>query len=127
MHELSVCHAMVTQLEGIARGHGARGVRRVYLSIGPLSGVEPQLLAQAFPLACAGSLARLAELTIETLPVRVHCDTCGEDSPALPNRLVCGVCGDWHTRLISGDELLLTSVELIKSQVQDTRGKIQGR
>jgi hydrogenase nickel incorporation protein HypA/HybF len=124
---------MITQVETIARAHGARGVRRVYLSIGPLSGVEPQLLAQAFPLACAGTVAQQAELNIESLPVRVHCDTCGEETPARPNRLVCGVCGDWHTRIISGDELLLTSVELIKNQVQDknqiqdTRGKIQGK
>lgn len=28
------------------------------------------------------------------------------------NRLLCGACGDWHTRIISGDELLLESVEL---------------
>ena len=115
MHELSVCQAMITQVETIARTHGARGVRRVYLSIGPLSGVEPQLLAQAFPLACTGTVAQQAELNIESLPVRVHCDTCGEETPARPNRLVCGVCGDWHTHIISGDELLLTSVELITS------------
>jgi hydrogenase nickel incorporation protein HypA/HybF len=29
------------------------------------------------------------------------------------NRLLCGACGDWHTQVISGDELLLESVELI--------------
>lgn len=115
VHELSVCQAMVTQVETIARAHGARGVRCVYLRIGPLSGIEPQLLAQAFPLACAGTVAQQADLCIETLPLRVHCDTCGEESPALPNRLVCGVCGDWHTHLISGDELLLTGVEIITS------------
>ncbi len=115
MHELSVCQAMVTQVETIARTHGARGVRRVFLRVGPLSGVEPQLLAQAFPLACAGTVVQQADLCIETLPLRVHCDTCGEESPALPNRLVCGACGDWHTKIISGDELLLTSVELITS------------
>jgi hydrogenase nickel incorporation protein HypA/HybF len=28
------------------------------------------------------------------------------------NRLTCAACGDWHTRVISGDELLLESVEL---------------
>jgi hydrogenase nickel incorporation protein HypA/HybF len=28
------------------------------------------------------------------------------------NRLLCGACGDWHTQVIGGDELLLESVEL---------------
>jgi hydrogenase nickel incorporation protein HypA/HybF len=42
----------------------------------------------------------------------VSCQTCGAESAALPNRLVCGACGDWRTTLLSGDELILESVEL---------------
>jgi hydrogenase nickel incorporation protein HypA/HybF len=26
--------------------------------------------------------------------------------------LLCGTCGDYHTRLLSGDEMLLASLEL---------------
>jgi hydrogenase nickel incorporation protein HypA/HybF len=44
--------------------------------------------------------------------VRVRCEQCGAESEASPNRLLCGACGDYHTRLLSGDELLLVSVEL---------------
>lgn len=113
MHELSVCQGMLGQVEAIARSHHASGVRRIRVQVGPLSGVEPQLLEQAFPLARAGTVAEQAELVIESLPVRVHCETCGRDSDAAPNRLLCAACGDWHTRLVSGDELLLASVELV--------------
>jgi len=113
MHELSVCQGMLGQVEAIARSHQASAVRRIRVQVGPLSGVEPRLLEQAFPLACAGTVAERAELVIERLPVRVHCETCGSDSDAAPNRLLCGSCGDWHTRLVSGDELLLASVELV--------------
>ena len=31
---------------------------------------------------------------------------------ATVNRLLCGACGDYHTRLLSGDEMILASVEL---------------
>lgn len=113
MHELSVCQGMLGQVEAIARSHRASEVRRIRVQVGPLSGVEPRLLEQAFPLACAGTVAEHAELVIENLPVRVHCDSCGSDSDATANRLLCGACGDWHTRLVSGDELLLASVELV--------------
>lgn len=113
MHELSVCQGMLGQIEAIARSHRASGVRRIRVQVGPLSGIEPRLLEQAFPLARAGTVAEHAELVIESLPVRVHCDTCDSDSDAAPNRLLCGTCGDWHTRLVSGDELLLASVELV--------------
>lgn len=112
MHELSVCQSLLTQVTDLARDQHANVVHKIVIRIGPLAGVEPGLLLQAFPLASAGTLAEAAELVIEELPLRVRCETCGAESAALPNRLVCGACGDWHTRLVSGDEMVLASVEL---------------
>jgi hydrogenase nickel incorporation protein HypA/HybF len=130
MHELAVCQGMLDQVTRIAAEHHAVGVSLIRLRIGPLSGLEPGLLQQAFPLACAGTLAEAAELAIETAAIRVRCETCGEETEAAPNRLLCGSCGDWHTRVVSGDELLLMSVELIQNEIQneiqDPRYKIQG-
>ena len=116
MHELSVCQAMLTQVTNLAREQRANKVHRIVLRVGPLAGVEPGLLQQAFPLASAGTLAQEAQLVIEELPLRVRCETCGAESAARPNRLVCGACGDWHTRLLSGDEMLLASVELSREE-----------
>ena len=89
MHELSVCQALVRQLRDIAREQRAARITRVVVQIGPLSGVEPELLRHAYPVASAGSPAADAALILEPLPIRIH-----------------------RTRLISGDELLLVSVEL---------------
>jgi len=113
MHELSVCQALVGQVENLLKDHYAHRVAQITLGIGPLSGVEPNLLEQAYTIARAGTVAGEAELIVESIPVRVHCDTCGAETSVLPNRLVCGECGDWHTRLISGDECMLMSVEFI--------------
>ena len=112
MHELSVCQGMLRQVDAIAAREGAQQVTRIRVSVGPLSGVEPRLLAQAFPIARAGGIAADAELELDTLPIRVKCETCGAESNASVNRLLCGQCGDYHTQLLSGDELLLASVEL---------------
>ena len=71
MHELSVCQALIGQVEAIAREHQAKRVASILLGIGPLSGVEPQLLQQAFPIASAGTIADEAELLEPTCPV-VH-------------------------------------------------------
>lgn len=116
MHELAVCQALIEQVEAIARERFAQRVNTIRVSIGPLSGVEPRLLEQAFPLASAGTIADEARLELECQPVRVSCDQCGQVTDALPSRLVCGVCGDWHTRLVSGDELVLSSVELTQDE-----------
>ncbi len=116
MHELSICQALISQVEAIAREQAAQRVALIRLGIGPLSGVEAQLLEQAYPIASAGSVADGAELVIERLPLRVSCEHCGQTTHALPNRLVCAACGDWHTRLVSGDELQLTSLELVRDE-----------
>ena len=112
MHELSICQSLVRQLEDIAAQHHAHNINLVLLEIGPLSGVEPQLLAQAFPLASAGSVAQGAVLRTELIPIRVKCTKCGQEGVATMNNLSCQYCGDWQTQLLSGDECLLTSVEL---------------
>ena len=112
MHELAVCQSLMAQVEGVARDHGAAAVNTVTVRIGPLSGVEAELLRQAFPLASAGTVAEGATLVTELQPVRVYCTSCGAETEAAANRLLCGICGDWHTRVVSGEEMLLASVEL---------------
>lgn len=112
MHELAICQGMLAQVATIAAQHHAVAVAAIHLRIGPLSGVEPQLLNQAFPLASAGTVAAGARLVVEALPVVVRCRRCGAESEAPPNRLLCAECGDWNTELMKGDELLLASVEL---------------
>jgi len=116
MHELAVCQGLMDQVAQIARREHAERITRILLSIGPLSGVEPRLLADAFPVAAAGSVAEGAELVIDEAPVRVRCRSCGAESTAAANRLLCGACGDYRTQLLSGDEMLLTSLELERRQ-----------
>jgi hydrogenase nickel incorporation protein HypA/HybF len=117
MHELSICLSLLQQLETIAKERNASAVERVYLKIGPLSGIEPHLLRQAYPLAVAGTVAENAELIIETADVVVTCTQCGSESKVLPNRLLCADCGDFRTRIISGDDMILQRLELT---IQDT-------
>ena len=112
MHELAICQALIEQVERVARENEARRVVQVVVSVGPLSGVEPKLLQHAYPLAAAGTLAEAAPLVVETEPVRVRCRSCAVESEALPNRVLCGACGDWQVDVVSGEQLLLKRVEI---------------
>ena len=116
MHELAVCQALVQQLEGVSAANGGGRVELVRLRIGPLSGVEAELLRHAFPVASAGTVAEGAELVIEAAPVTVRCSDCGASSEAAPNRMLCGACNGYRVRLASGDEMLLESVELASAE-----------
>lgn len=112
MHELAVAQALVEQVEAVISQHQATAATSIRVRIGPLAGVVPDLLATAFPLAAAGSRLQHAALDLVDAPIRVRCQTCGAETEAAMNRLICGACGDWHTQVISGDDLLLESVEL---------------
>lgn len=112
MHELSVAQALVEQVEDLARRHGATRVHLIRVRVGPLAGVVAEMLATAFPLAAAGTLAEPARLDLVESAIRVRCLSCHAESEAQPNRLVCGACGDWRTEVVSGDELILETVEL---------------
>ncbi len=112
MHELSVCLSLLREVERIARENKAGRVTRIAVTVGPLSGVEPDLLRNAYPLAVAGTVAEDADFQIEVAGIVVKCSQCGAESPAKPNRLLCGECGDFRTNLLSGDEMVLKSVEL---------------
>jgi len=119
MHELAVCQALMEQVEHIAAGQRAQSVESIHLGIGPLSGVEPRLLEQAFSIARAGTIASQADLVIETIAVQVSCKQCGAQTTVMPSRLLCGTCGDWRTTLVSGDELTLQHIEITRSTAAD--------
>jgi hydrogenase nickel incorporation protein HypA/HybF len=112
VHEMSICQGLISQVEQIAREKGARQVDSIVLSIGPLSGVEPELLGRAFVGARAGTVAKNVELEIQTGPIVVECRSCDSTGEARVNRLLCASCGDWQVDLIQGDELLLLRREL---------------
>ena len=112
MHELSICLALVETVQRIARDEEAHAVSRIVLNIGPLSGIEPDLLMNAYPLAAGGTIAADAEVLIERPPVVVQCSECGAESNAAANRLLCATCGGFRTRVVSGDEMILRSLEI---------------
>ena len=112
MHELSVCMSLLDQVTAIAEERNARRVTRIELTVGPLSGIEIELLETAWPIASAGTLADEAAFVVEATPVVVHCNVCDEESAAQSNRLVCGACGANRTRIVSGEEMILQRLEL---------------
>ena len=112
MHELSICQALLDQVAQLACERQAERVVSVTVRIGPLSGIEPRLLESAYPLASAGTLAAGSRLIVERSPLRVRCRECGAECEVSPSSLLCTACRGWRTEILSGDELLLASIEL---------------
>ena len=113
MHELSVAAALARAAEAEAARHGAVRVLALRLRVGALTDLDPEALRFGWEVIAGedGPLAGAA-LRIDRVPVTVGCRDCGREGPALPPGVSCGACGSPRTRVLTGEELDLTEVEL---------------
>lgn len=112
MHELSIAEALVGEVEAAASREQAVAVSRVVVLLGSLSGVDPDALRLAFPLAAEGSRAAEADLVIEEVEARVKCCACGHVWQADDYVAVCAVCGGTDVDFTAGRELHIKALEM---------------
>ena len=115
MHELSVCMSLLDQVQAIAAERNASRVTRIELTVGPLSGIEIDLLENAWPMAAADSIADDCEFVVTPTAIVVRCSQCETESEAAANNLVCPACGHHGTSVVSGEEMILQRLELESS------------
>jgi len=99
-------------VENWVRREGARRVTRIVVTVGVLSGVEPDLLRRAFEVIKEGTVADSADLIIEIERLGVRCRDCGAFSEKEEPDVLCGRCGSPNTEVVCGENLLLRSLEL---------------
>ncbi len=114
MHELSIADAIVAIAEQHAAG---RRVARVEVKIGHLRQVVPSALEFAFELVAEGTALEGAELEIEDVPVRIACRKCAAEGRVAEFPFTCPSCGSFDTDVVSGDELLVDSLELVDEPI----------
>lgn len=110
MHEYSIVGALLEQVEEVARAQGAATVHRLHLQLGERSGVDKELLLEAYATFRERSICASAELCIAEIPAIFACPRCGATPPP-GSRLRCPTCA-LPLRLSQGDEIVLTRVEL---------------
>jgi len=110
MHELSLCQA----IGGIVGRHAAgRQVTVVHLDVGALRQVVPDSLTFCWGLANAGTPWETSELDVRLVPATLNCLDCGVATVLDEPFLVCGTCGSAAVTIASGEELLVTSIDLV--------------
>ncbi len=109
MHELSIAGSIV---EIASRQANGRRVTKVRMKVGHLRQVVPSALAFSFELVAEGTPAEGAELEMEEVPATGRCCECAEESRFGGFPLQCGSCGGFDLEILSGEELLVESLEL---------------
>jgi hydrogenase nickel incorporation protein HypA/HybF len=108
MHEFSLCQGLISALYKQPLLKENRRLNRIEVSIGPLSGVEAQLLAHAFPLVIRDTPFSEIELTLVETEIVVQCLGCQKLSSVPINLLICPKCLCEQTQVVQGNECNLT-------------------
>ncbi|MCQ2560122.1 MAG: hydrogenase maturation nickel metallochaperone HypA [Clostridia bacterium] len=114
MHELVVTKQILEQVLSYAAENQAQKVLAVHLQIGALRGVVDEWMQRYFNYISRQTIAEGASLKICRIPGSVVC-ACGVITPIELGHLdevVCSQCGGTNLRLWTGQEFILTGIEI---------------
>ena len=109
MHELSICTAIAKIAHQAAAG---RPVERVRVDIGHLRQVVPDTLRHSWDMVVFGTPVEGFPLEVRAVPAVIECSQCGTLTELDDPIFRCGACGSTETRVVSGEELFVTSLDL---------------
>lgn len=110
MHELGLLTGVVA---AVADAAGGVRVHRIALRVGDRSGVVPEALAAAWPIAAAGGCCEGAELDVERVPATVWCPACAAEREIDEYfALACPVCGFPTADLRHGREFEVVEIDV---------------
>lgn len=112
MHEFSIATGIAETALDAAKKNQATSVTLVEVEIGDAAGVISEALDFAWESVRKGTLLENATLKINKIPLQLRCDTCGTLFHASETFDPCTSCGGWITRIVTGKELKVISIEI---------------
>ncbi|MGP0030740.1 MAG: hydrogenase maturation nickel metallochaperone HypA [Acidimicrobiales bacterium] len=111
MHELSIARAIV---DSTTRHAGGRPVTAVTVRIGHLRQVVPDALQFNWDVLTDHGELQECVLVIEEVPAVVECRACGARTTLGLPVLSCGACESFDVTLLSGEEFLIASMDVVE-------------
>ncbi|MHA1105095.1 MAG: hydrogenase maturation nickel metallochaperone HypA [Promethearchaeota archaeon] len=121
MHEFSFAYQIFKVAEATALKYNSNKITEVYLEIGELTLIVPELLKQSFKMATSGSIAEGAELIIEVIPGHIKCRECGKTSTVSLSEesnltglqlFQCKHCESKNTEIIDGKKANVRNIKI---------------
>ncbi len=105
-------NSLLKQVKQLCGQHEAVAVDAVTVEIGPLSGVEAQLVREAFEELAEIQFTNCPLLQINDVPLQIRCRSCGRHSSVAGISLRCPECASSRVQIIRGDEFRLIDVAM---------------
>jgi hydrogenase nickel incorporation protein HypA/HybF len=119
MHELSLVTSVVESVTQALEDYPGSRVLEVRLKVGALAAVVEDALEFCYGIATEGTPLEGSRLTVDLLPVVIHCEKCAADIE-LPGvqSFRCPRCGTPSNDLRQGRELEIDSFEIDDVEVK---------
>ena len=112
MHEFFIVQNILRTVEDLLKEYPGKKVTKAVFLIGKFSGVEPELLKTALDFFKKGSPLEDAEIVLELEDLKIKCLDCGKEAVKEKWDITCPFCGSFNTKVVSGEEMFLKTLEL---------------
>lgn len=112
MHETSIVNSIIKTLEMEFEEEKINNLKGIYLKVGILANIEPQLLQSAYH-AYGHDDERYHDvpLYVELTDIKIQCEVCNHITDVKSYRFICENCERPSKNLIQGEELLIHKIE----------------
>lgn len=112
MHELSICGAIAGI---VSQRAGDRRVETIHVQVGQLRQIVPDTLVYCWGMVTADTPLDGSRIAVENIPARIACRRCLStyevgDHPVF----VCSACSGADVEVVSGEEFLITSLDVVE-------------
>ena len=112
MHEKSLVQSLLNQVEQLRMQNNATSVGRVTVEVGPLSGVEPELIRSAFDELASTQFESPPALDIRLIRMQIRCRSCRHETEVEGMTLQCPECASIKVQIVRGDEFRLIDISM---------------
>ncbi len=118
MHEVGIVLQLLEAVQATARSYGQNRVLDVYVKVGQLRAIEPEVMDFCWQTTSKKTIAEGAILHIETIFAKGYCEDCNTIFDAQDLIFVCEQCGGHRVKTEQGHELLLDRVVMSDHKVE---------
>ncbi|MFH1855646.1 MAG: hydrogenase maturation nickel metallochaperone HypA [Candidatus Omnitrophota bacterium] len=112
MHELTITKNLISVLEKETVSHEIGKVKNVYLEVGKMRYIVPEIMNASFENMPKCEKLKGAKLKIKILPIMIQCVNCKKEFELDEYEDFCRSCNSkGNTCIISGDEFNLKGIE----------------
>ncbi len=113
MHEVSIVRDLLKQAEQAMLQNDLASVASIHIEIGPLSGVDPLLVDQAFRSLISDTIFANTRLVVEKPKLIAVCRQCASEFEVENYQFRCPSCKSIRVQVTSGDQLRLVSISTV--------------